>query len=76
MSERVTKTGKIKEHLLTKGHITSLEAINLYSATRLSAIIFNLRKEGMDIRTDDVHSKDCNGNSCIYANYVLCGGSR
>ena len=33
-------------HLKTYGSITSYEAIKEYGATRLSAIIFNHRKEG------------------------------
>lgn len=40
----ITQTSMILEHLQTKGTITSMEAITLYSATRLSAIIFVLRK--------------------------------
>lgn len=68
---RVTKAKQVEEHLRNKGHITSLEAINLYKATRLSAIIYNLRhKKDMNIKTEDVHIKDCNGNSCIFANYI------
>ena len=39
-----TKTAKVLEHLRTLKRITSWEAIQLYKATRLSAIIFNLRK--------------------------------
>lgn len=38
-----TKTKKVMEHLLNIGNITSWEAIELYRATRLSGIIFNLR---------------------------------
>ena len=46
-----TKIKMIKAHLYEKGSITSLEAINLYSATRLSAVIFTLKKNGLDIST-------------------------
>ena len=46
-----TKMKAIKSHLLTKGNITSWEAIQKYNATRLSAIIFNLKRNGMDITT-------------------------
>jgi len=41
----------VREHLETHGSITSLEAINKYLITRLSAHILNLRQEGMDIET-------------------------
>ena len=40
-----TKTAKVLEHLKKFKTITSWEAIQLYKATRLSAIIFNLRKK-------------------------------
>jgi len=48
---KATKTSLIKGHLISKGSITSWEAITLYRATRLSAIIFNLKDRGMDIRS-------------------------
>ena len=68
-TKRTTKTEQIKSHLETLGKISSLEAINLYSATRLSAIIFSLKKRGMDIKTELLTTKDRNGNSCTYAVY-------
>ena len=40
--KKFNKTEKVLEHLKEYGTITSLEAIDLYGATRLSAIIFNL----------------------------------
>lgn len=42
----MTKTQKVLNHLRENGSITSWEAIQQYGATRLSAIIFNLRKKG------------------------------
>jgi hypothetical protein len=39
----------VKNHLLQEGTIDSWTAIELYEVTRLSAIIFNLRKEGYTI---------------------------
>ena len=41
----MNKTNAIQLHLIEKGSITSWEAIKEYGATRLSAIIFNLRKQ-------------------------------
>ena len=48
-----TKTQKVIEHLKTHRSITTWEAIELYRATRLSAIIFNLRLQGFNIDSDD-----------------------
>lgn len=67
----VTKSDQVKKHLLSKKSITSWEAITLYKATRLSAIIFNLRNSGWDIATNDITQKDVNGNNCTYAKYIL-----
>ena len=67
------KAQLVKDHLLEHGSITSWEAIEKYGATRLSAIIFNLRKQGYDIRTIMGEETDRYGNTCQYANYVLKG---
>lgn len=65
------KTSEILNHLKVKGSITSIEAFELYGATRLSAIIFNLRKRGYAIKTTDQLTKDRYGHTCKYAKYVL-----
>jgi len=70
-SKKVTKLGLVKAHLLKHKSITSLEAIEKYSATRLSAIIFTLRKKGFGIVTKDVTIKDRFNNNCVYGKYVL-----
>lgn len=68
----MNKTLAVKEHLEKKGHITSLEAIERYGATRLSAIIYNLRhKYGMEIGNKSNKIKDRYGHICIYDTYVL-----
>ena len=55
MKEKKTnKTEKVLEHLQKYGYITSLEAIELYGATRLSDIIFRLRKRNYNISTIDM----------------------
>ena len=69
----MSKHQKVLEHLKKYGSITSWEAINRYGATRLSAIIFNLRKQGYDIRTIMREETDRYGNTCEYANYVYRG---
>ena len=72
---KVLKTNKhlkVKSHLETHKSITSLEAIDKYGATRLSAIIFNLKKKSnMDIVTKELMIKDRYGNTCKYAQYIL-----
>ena len=68
----MNKTEKIKLHLIEKGSITSWEAIKEYGATRLSAIIFNLRhKRNMNIRNERVNFVDRYGTKSHYDIYIL-----
>lgn len=58
----------VARHLQEGRSITPLEALTMYGAFRLSAIIFDLKnEEGMDIRTDMV--TDDEGRR--YAKYTL-----
>lgn len=68
---RITKTDKVLEHLQKNGSITSWEAIELYGATRLSAIIFNLRKK-FNIQSVDETFIDKFNNVSTYTKYVYC----
>lgn len=68
--KRKTKTSLVKEHLERKGHITSWEAIQSYAATRLAAIIFNLRKRGMKISNMDCVKKDKYNNDVRFTKYI------
>lgn len=45
----MTQRAAVLGHMQKKGSITSWEAIENYGATRLSAIIFNLKEEGYQI---------------------------
>lgn len=67
----MTKTQKVLEHLKVKKSITSMEAFKLYGATRLSAIIFVLRKRGYDIATLDYDYTDEDGRPIRYGKYYL-----
>lgn len=68
---KINKTKKVLEHLKEHGNITSLEAIELFGATRLSAIIFNLRKQGYSIETTYVPFKDRYGVETKFGKYIL-----
>lgn len=67
----ITKINQVKTHLIEKGFINSWMAIELYGATRLSAIIYNLRNRGMDIQSVPKSTLDRNGNTCNFVDYVL-----
>lgn len=61
----------ILDYLKQHGTITSLQAIDMFGATRLSGIIFTLRKEGYDIATLDTAIKDRYGTRKTIATYKL-----
>jgi hypothetical protein len=63
-----TKIQLVLKHLQENKKITSWEAINLYRATRLSAIVFNLKERGHLISTEMVFE-----NKSRYAIYHYGG---
>ena len=70
--KKTNKTSEVLEHLRKYGSISSIEAIRLYGATRLSAIIYNLRHNyGLDIISKTIPFTDRYGTNADYAEYVL-----
>lgn len=68
----MNKTKKVMLHLQEEGHINSWEAIQEYGATRLSAIIFNLRyRYGMNIRSQKRQFTDRYGEKAYFVDYIL-----
>ena len=63
---------RVLTHLQEKGTISSWEAFELYGATRLSDIIFKLRKR-YDIETSLQEFTDRYGNTSTYAVYIYHG---
>ena len=70
-SGRVTKFDQVTQHLVEYKTITSWEAIKLYGATRLSAIIFKLRDRGYQIESISETGLDRNGNVSNFVTYKL-----
>tara|TARA_Y100001938_G_scaffold151183_1_gene247025 strand:+ start:3444 stop:3683 length:240 start_codon:yes stop_codon:yes gene_type:complete len=68
MAKKKSKKDLILIHLQMHSTITSWEAIQKFKATRLSAIIFNLKQEGHNIITIDRYNKETGSN---YAEYKL-----
>ena len=68
----MNKTIAVRNHLEEFGKITSWEAIKEYGATRLSAIIYNLRHNyGIDIKSRDVAFTDRYGHKSSFAEYYI-----
>ena len=62
----------VLNYLKKNGSITQLEAYNKFPApiTRLSSVIYDLRKEGYDITSEDIEGSNCYGKySCC--KYIL-----
>ena len=51
--------------------LSSMDVIQNFGATRLSAIIFNLRKRGYNIETVGCEGTDRFGNKMTFARYYL-----
>lgn len=51
-NEFPTQKSVIRQHLLDGKSITPLEALRLCGSLRLSAIIYDLREEGLQIKTE------------------------
>ena len=69
--KKINKTQLVLKHLQQYGCITSLEAIDKYGATRLSSIIYNLRKRGYNIITESLPFVDRYGTKSNYGKYIL-----
>ena len=66
-----SQTEDVLNHMRQNGSISSMEAFKLYGATRLSAIIFSLRKRGYEIDTEMHTTKTRYGKNTDYAKYIL-----
>lgn len=71
-TSKTTQTSQVLKHLQKHGSITSWDAIQKYGATRLSAIIFELRKHHI-IESVMEEATDRYGNHTRFARYVYKG---
>ena len=62
---------RLLEYLKEFKHITSLDAIRDLGNTRLSATIYELRKDGYNIISEDLTVKNRWGNNTTIAKYIL-----
>ena len=68
-----TKIQEVTRHLTEWKTITSWEASQMYGASRLSAIIFVLRKRGYKIINRWEKKLDRYGHNCRYVRYIYLG---
>lgn len=68
----LSATNMVLQHLIKRGSITTYDAFTLYGATRLSAIIYNLRHgSGYNIISHREPVTTRNGAKTTIARYVL-----
>ena len=65
------QTAEVKRHLMAEGSLTSMQAFLEYGITRLSAIIYNLRKEGHNIESIPIDKQNRYGRHVRFAKYIL-----
>lgn len=68
---KLTQYDRVLDHLLKNKKLSQKQAINLYGAYRLSAIIYNLRKDGYNISTNFKSGKNRFGDTVSWAEYKL-----
>lgn len=66
----MSKTENILEYLKKGNTITNVDAVDLFKAYRLSAIIYNLKKKGYNISTINEINEE---TKTRYARYKLIG---
>lgn len=65
------QTKAVLDWLETGAGITSMEAFKELGVTRLSAVIFNLRRRGLNIETQTIEQVNRYGEKVRFARYVL-----
>lgn len=68
---KLNQKQKVLRHLKYFGSINPLDALKEYSIMRLAAVIYNLKNEGYDIKTDIVKSRNKFGEKVSFAKYEL-----
>ena len=68
---KLTQYDRVLDHLQRNGKLSQKQAIRLFSAYRLSAIIYRLRKDGYNISSTFKSGKNRFGDSVCWAEYKL-----
>lgn len=67
MEKKATKKSQIYNYMKNHEYITSMDAFRNFNATRLAAVICDMRKHGVPIRTEMFPAED----GTPYARYYL-----
>ena len=70
-SKKLTQKDMVLRYLQDYGSITSWEAIKEFGATRISTIIFNLKKDGCVFDEEWVHTTNRYERPVSFKKYIL-----
>ena len=68
---KTTLTQRVLQYMQECGSITSLDAFRELGVTRLAAIILNLKKAGVPIKTETMYSTNRWGDEVHFAKYSI-----
>lgn len=71
MTKLKSKQEQVLDYLQKYGSITPETAYKVCHTMRLSSLIFNLRNEGYDIKTEIINKINDEGRHISYACYIL-----
>lgn len=71
MAKKLNQKDRVLRHLETYGSIDPRQAFFDYSIMRLAAVIFNLKEEGHDIKSELITSKNKFDEPVSYAKYTM-----
>ena len=71
MAKKLNQKDRVLRHLETYGSIDPRQAYFDYSIMRLAAVIFNLKEEGHNIKSESITSKNKFDEPVSYAKYTL-----
>ena len=67
----MTQEQAVRNHIINNGSITQAQAVRLYGCSRLSARLYDMRKDGYEIATQYKTSRNRLCCTSEYSNYVL-----
>lgn len=67
----MTQRKRVLDYMREHGSITSKEAFEKLAVTRLSAVVFDLRAEGHEIKSKNESGRNVFGERTNYCRYVL-----
>ncbi len=67
----MTQEERVLDYMKQFGYITSLDAFSDLGITRLSAKIFNLKKQGYEIIDEQMKAKNRFGETTYFKKYML-----